>query len=233
MAKQTELKNLLQELEIATCAHERVRATPFQANQQVRAYHAANKAEKRVFSFFDKLSAELQDSAAAYKNLQEQRNYLVQERDEARKAAVQWQNAAQAAKAALQELAQQVMAMKGQEPTVPPGNEPFNDARARAGDPIEFQPRYGAVWQDCRYVGMRSTGDVVIEVGESCLSHPVALVRMKSKAPQSLQMFANLYGRQGSSGQVGALYDTKEDADRMGSVTLLAVGVPVTITVVK
>lgn len=124
MAKQTELKNLLQELEVVTRHHELVRTTPFQANQQARAFQKVDVAEKRVFSFFDALNTELADSARAYKNLQDQRNYLAQERDEARKAAEQWQNAAQKAKADLQELAQQVLAMTPTEaPTVPPGND--------------------------------------------------------------------------------------------------------------
>lgn len=271
MAKQTELKNLLQELEMTTRAHERVRAIPFQDDQQARLFRAADKAEKRIFSFFDKVSAELQDSAAAYKcvpeernylaqerdkaekrvfsffdklnteiedsaraykNLQGQRDYLAQERDEARNAAVKWQNAAQKARADLEELAQQVMAMTP--------SEPFNEARAQpgVGDPIEVLMAPD-VWIERQFMGTFVDGRGVpmvlyVHEGEPDWVN-VSQVRMKPKALQQLQMFANVYGHKDPSGRVGALYETKEAAERAGAgaVTLLAVGVPVTITVAK
>lgn len=242
MAKQTELKHLLQELEIATRTHERVRATPFQADEQARAFHTADVAEKRVFSFFDKLSTELEDSARAYKSLQDQRNYLAQERDEARKAAAEWQNAAQKAKADLQELAQQVMAMKEvphdpvQLPTdAPQMGEPFNSTRAAAGEPIEvLMP--ADMWIEKQFIGTFVDGRGVPMVSYVHEGEPdwvgVSQVRMKPKAPQQLQMFANVY--QANNGEVwGNLHATAEKAKSAHVRPTIAAAVPVTFTVAK
>lgn len=244
MAKQTELKHLLQELEIATRTHARAMRFPLSHDERARAFHAADVAEKRVLSFFDKLSTELEDSARAYKSLQDQRNYLAQERDEARKAAAEWQNAAQKAKADLQELAQQVMAMKEvprdpvQLPTdAPQMGEPFNSTRAAAGEPIEVLMSPG-LWIEKQYIGTFSEarGEMVTYVHNDAPDcAPLASVRMKSKAPQQLQMFANVFRGALDERLTGALFDTALDAENLAhnriKHKLIAAAVPVTITV--
>lgn len=234
MAKQTELKRLLQELEIATRTHERTNNFSTTPDECARTFHAADIAEKRVFSFFDKLNTELEDSARAYKSLQEQRNYLALERDEARKAAVAQRNVAQKAKADLQELAQQVMAMKEPVPTAP--NEPFDEKRAAAGDAIEIcmAPDH---WIEKKFVGMIDTvargRQVAYEHNDSLDWAPVGSARMKAKPVTQLQMFADVFKQNDTYwGQLHQAVSNHAIINAPGR-ELLVRDLPVTITVAK
>lgn len=223
MAKQTELKRLLQELEIATRKHERTNNFSTTPDECARTFHAADIAEKRVFSFFDALNTELADSARAYKNLQEQRDTM--------------KRAADQAQASLQELAKQVIAMKEPVPTATP--QQFDEKRAAAGEPIEIcmAPDH---WIEKKFVGMIDTvargRQVAYEHNDALDCAPISSARMASKT-QQVQMFANVFRDALDGRMTGALFDTELDAENLAynriKHKLIASAFPVTVTVAK
>lgn len=217
MAKQTELKNLLLELEIATRHRERVNNCETSLDEKARAFHEADRAEKRVFSFFDALHTELEESARAYKLIQAQRDFLVQERDKLRGDNQMLKHMLESARPA-------------------PVDVPFDAARARAGEPIQYKPlQPGNNWADCKFIGMRSTGEVVVEIGPNMFAHPVEFVRIKPTT-QTVQMFANVF-KDEHGARAGALYGDAEVARKFvgtvaESIKCVGVAIPVNVTVV-
>lgn len=237
MAKQTELKRLLQELEIATRIHEHTNNFSSTPDTKARTFQAVDLTEKRIFSLFDKMRCESESHArASSQNLKaasdalDRCGALLIECDTFKRAADQ-------AQASLQELAKQVMAMKEPAPTATP--EPFDEKRAAAGEPIEVL--FNGAWHEVNYVGKGTRHDYVVEcLGDgwsSGLSYWAPdTMRMASKT-QQVQMFANVFRGALDGRMTGALFDTELDAENLAhnriKHKLIASAVPVTITVAK
>jgi hypothetical protein len=212
MTKQTELKNLLQDLHRATCEHLLATKNFALVSERGRLVKAVDAAEKRVFSFFDALDAKLQNNARAYKNLQDQRDYLAKELDTALAAV-------RKAKAELQQSSQ---------------NVPFDDKRAYAGDAIEVVDDDGN-WHERPYVGCYMQSPYVLNVVflvDGAPKHVDApSVRMKSAPTKELQMFATVYRADGCAS--GYLSMTTDVMPLIPGAKVLVANAPVTITVAE
>lgn len=226
MAKQIQLKNLLQDLERATRTHQNLLNLPVDINARNDAFNAADIAEKRVFSLFDGMQREL-----------ESLNRIATERLNALSAAVSERDALK------HKLDSYVLApaapvdpLKVATVTVPV--EPFNDMRARAGDPIEVLMAPDQ-WIEKPYIGTYKSPHsvqafVVYVHDDKPVYAPLGSVRMKPTT-QTVQMFANVFkDEQGK--RAGALYDNADMACKfVGTVPppvqCIGTAIPVTVTV--
>lgn len=115
--------------------------------------------------------------------------------------------------------------------------QPFDEAKARAGEPIQVM--YENKWYDgAVYIGRDPKRGQVINCGALMPTPKFALsywsedkMRMAPKQPQTVQMFANVY-KAGNEWQ-GSLVDTYAKALVLSNDRYAVTAFPVTITVAK
>lgn len=230
MTKQTQLRDLLQELENATRHHERCNnysTTPSFLELNL-AVQRVDVAEKRIFSLLDALTKDRDQARAEVSN----RGKIIAA-DKDRIVELERQIASlQAHMAGLERY----IDMRNPPIAAP---QPFDEAKARAGEPI--QVLYKNEWCDgAVYVGRDpKRGHVVnceaLRSGSSVLSYwGEDGMRMAPPKLQTVQMFANVYETTrgvtwGALTMMPKQHGSSKSLDRV----VIAADVPVTITVAK
>lgn len=225
MTKQTQLKNLLQELEHATRTHQNLLNLTVDINERNKAFNAADIAEKRVFSLFDGLQRELESSRRIATERLQALHAAVSERDTLKRKLDSYVFAPAAPVDPLKVA------------TVSAPVEPFDVARARAGEPIQVLMSADR-WIEKPFIGVykspHGVQEFVVYVHDDKPDYaPLGSVRMKPTT-QTVQMFVNVFkDKQGK--RAGALYDSADVARKFVAVVdgLENVGtaIPVTVTV--
>lgn len=119
-----------------------------------------------------------------------------------------------------------------------PQPRPFDIEAAKRGEPIEWQPLYAEHWEPGEFVGITSTGKVVVELAPLNVNiHPIEKLRMKASETEQVTAYVNAYRM--ANGNMFFGVRASEDAAKelaaraAGRNTVIAVAAPVKITVNK
>lgn len=183
MAKQTELRKLLDSLSGCTRRHVALLNDPAATEvQRSTAYEIADRAEKRLFSFCDK---------------------LVKERDEAVAKVIELDEKLTTAETARDSMYQMNQSLRLTRHVQIVPNHEFNENEARNGEPIQCKVREALagepLWHECKFVGMTELNIVVIDSEKYGLEKVARNdLRMKPDT-RDVTLYATVYEQGGST----------------------------------
>jgi hypothetical protein len=227
MTKHVELSNRLQALELATRKHQRVLSIHGEDAAYVKkCFDEADRAEKRIFTLFEWMQRKIDGVRGTQDSLRKQLAHVVSERDALKRKLDSYVFAPAAP----------VDPLKVATVTAPV--EPFDVARARAGEPIQVLMSADR-WIEKPYIGVykspHGVQEFVVYVHDDKPDYaPLGSVRMKPTT-QTVQMFANVF-KDEHGARAGALYGDADMARKFvgtvaESIKCVGVAIPVNVTV--